>query len=82
MWPLLPPLDQVCRDGRHDSLAAAAVQVATALDRNQGLHDYYVFDQSCRCRSAVASGFLNKLYAGGQSEFGIDVSEVGLHGPR
>ena len=32
-------------------------------------------------RSGVASCFLNELYAGGQSEFGVNVGEVGLHSP-
>jgi hypothetical protein len=34
---------------------------------------------SCRCRSAVPGCFLSELYAGGDSEFGVDVGEVGLH---
>lgn len=36
-------------------------------------------------RSAVsaASGcFLRELHSGGESEFGVDVGEVGLHGAR
>jgi hypothetical protein len=55
---------------------------AIDLDRNQGLNDYYVFDQSCRCRSTVTRCFLGELHAGGQAEFGVDVGEVGLHGAR
>ena len=54
---------------------------AIDLDRNQGLNDY-VFDLSCRHRSAVAGCFLGELHAGGESEFGVDVGEVGLHGAR
>jgi hypothetical protein len=46
------------------------------------LHDYYVFDQSCRGRSAVPGCFLRELDAGGESEFGVDVGEMGLHGAR
>jgi hypothetical protein len=33
-----------------------------------------------RDRSGVACCFLSKLDTGGQSEFGVDVGEVGLHG--
>jgi hypothetical protein len=29
--------------------------------------------------SIVPGGFLRELYAGGESEFGIDMGEVGLH---
>ena len=32
--------------------------------------------------SAVPGCFLRELYAGGESEFGVDVGEVGLHGAR
>ncbi len=32
--------------------------------------------------SAVAGGFLGKLHAAGEAEFGVDVGEVGLHGSR
>ena len=32
--------------------------------------------------SGVPGGFLNELHAGGESEFGVDVGEVGLHGAR
>jgi hypothetical protein len=32
--------------------------------------------------SDVAGGFLHQLHTGGESEFGIDVGEVGLHGAR
>ena len=39
-------------------------------------------DQSRRCRSAVPRCFLSELYARGESEFGVDVGEVGLHGAR
>ena len=53
----------------------------TDLDRNQGLHDY-VFDLSRRHRSDVAGCFLSELDAGCQAEFGVDVSQVGLHGSR
>jgi hypothetical protein len=31
---------------------------------------------------SVAGCFLDELYAGGESEFGVDVGEVGLHGAR
>ena len=53
----------------------------TDLDRNQGLHGF-VFDLNCRCRSAVPGCFLNELHPRGQPEFGVDVGEMGLHGPR
>jgi hypothetical protein len=33
------------------------------------------------CRSGVAGCLLRELYARGQPEFGVDVVEVGLHGP-
>jgi hypothetical protein len=39
-----------------------------------------IFDTSCRCRSGVARCFLNELYAAGESEFAVDVGEVGLQG--
>ena len=42
----------------------------------------YIFDLNCRCRSAVPGCFLNELHPRGQPEFGVDVGEVGLHGPR
>jgi len=35
-----------------------------------------------RAGSAVPGCFLRELYAGGESEFGVDVGEVGLHGAR
>ena len=35
-----------------------------------------------RRRSGLAGCFLNKLHTGGESEFGVDVGEVGLHGAR
>ena len=35
-----------------------------------------------RAGSAVAGCFLSELHPGGESEFGIDVGEVGLHGAR
>jgi hypothetical protein len=33
-------------------------------------------------RSGVAGCFLNKLHAGAETEFDVDVGEVGLHGAR
>ena len=30
----------------------------------------------------VAGYFLDELHAGGQPEFGVDVRQVGVHGPR
>ncbi len=41
-----------------------------------------VFLPSRRQRSAVAGRFLDQLDARGQSELGVDVREVGLHGAR
>jgi hypothetical protein len=35
-----------------------------------------------RCWSGVAGCFLDELHARGDPEFGVDVAEVGLHGPR
>ena len=35
-----------------------------------------------RARSTMTRSFLGELYAGGESEFGVDVGEVGLHGAR
>ena len=32
--------------------------------------------------SGVAGSLLCELHAGGRSEFGVDVGEVGLHGAR
>ncbi|MCW2734362.1 MAG: hypothetical protein JWR13_5178 [Mycobacterium sp.] len=58
-----------------------ATRPAIDLEPNQGLNDY-VFDQSCRCRSTVTRSFLRELHAGGESEFGVDVGEVSLHGAR
>lgn len=35
-----------------------------------------------QCESGVAGCFLRELHAGAEAEFGVDVGEVGLHGPR
>jgi hypothetical protein len=35
-----------------------------------------------RAGSAVPGCFLRELHARGESEFGVDVGEVGLHGAR
>jgi hypothetical protein len=37
---------------------------------------------SPRLRSRVAGSLLDELHAGGQSEFGVDVGEMGLHRAR
>ena len=56
-------------------------RLSFAVDQFTG-SGHYVFNQSCRCRSAVPGCFLSELHAGGESEFGVDVGEVGLHGAR
>jgi hypothetical protein len=58
----------VCLTNRCISYDAVRVDASHHLSRGYG--------------SGVLCCFLDELYAGGEAEFGVDVGEVGLHGPR
>jgi hypothetical protein len=67
---------------RHRAVTAREVAVgpADAAHRPEPSLSDYIVNLSCRHQSAVPGCFLNELHAGGESELGVDVREVGLHG--
>jgi hypothetical protein len=69
-------ITQRCFRGRHCTTSTVLLTqpVQGALHLGVGLH-------ARRCRSGVASRLLDELYAAARPN-GVDVGQVGLHGPR
>jgi hypothetical protein len=77
-YPMLVASFQLALEG-YDTFGPSPVRLTDPIEASNWNNERTVRHQA---GSAVTGCFLRELHAGGESEFGVDVGEVGLHGAR